>query len=46
MERALQCWNQCGTLEILEDNGDNKEMCEFESPKISEVLHSISEVMN
>jgi hypothetical protein len=46
MERkAILCWNLCGTLEILEDD-DNREMCELESPKISEVLDIISEVMN
>jgi hypothetical protein len=46
MEKAVQCCNQCGTLEILEDYGNNKETCELQSPKIREVLDSISEVMN
>jgi hypothetical protein len=31
---------------MLEDDGDNKELCELESPKISEASANISEVMN
>jgi hypothetical protein len=43
--KALQFWNQCGTLEIL-DNDKNEEICELETSKISKVLDRISEVMN
>jgi hypothetical protein len=27
--KALQCWNQCGTLEISEDDSKNEEMCDW-----------------
>jgi hypothetical protein len=43
--KALQLWNQCGTLEILDDE-KNEEICELETSKISKVLDRTSEVMN
>jgi hypothetical protein len=43
--KALHFWNQCGTLEILDDDNENEEMCELETSKISKVLDRISEVM-
>jgi hypothetical protein len=37
---------QCGTLKMSKDDSENEEMRELQTPKISEALHSISEVMN
>jgi hypothetical protein len=44
--KDLQCWNKCGTMEILNDDSENEDVCEVERPKTSRVLDSISEVRN